>query len=139
VEPLTDQQAPVLRGADTLPPMRSDKQTGTHPIGGSKPNRASRKQTANRFGCLNAFVDCSMAGLSRAELATWLVLYRDERGGSVCISQQNIARRAGASVRHVKKAIANLVSMGLLTVVYQGGLNRGPSRFRVNPLGTRGS
>jgi DNA-binding IscR family transcriptional regulator len=77
--------------------------------------------------------------LSRSEIAVWLVLYRDTRDGTVRTSQENIAKRSGTSVRHVRKAITSLTAAGLVTVVFQGGLNRGPSRFRVNPLRTRRS
>ncbi len=73
-----------------------------------------------------------MAELSRAELITWLILYRDTRNGTAATAQADIARRGGMDVRTVKRAIARLQRRGLLTIVYRGGLNRGPSRYRVN-------
>lgn len=121
----------------------SGETTGTNATSGKatggKANNPKRKAAADRFGILNAFVDCSLAELSRSEIAVWLVLYRDTRDGTARTSQENIAKRSGTSVRHVRKALASLTAAGLLTVVFQGGLNRGPSRFRVNPLGTRRS
>jgi predicted ArsR family transcriptional regulator len=80
-----------------------------------------------------------MSELSRSEIAVWLVLYRDTRNGTVRTSQANIARRAGTSVRGVKDALRNLTAAGLLRVVFQGGLNRGPSRYQVKALGKRTS
>lgn len=91
----------------------------------------AKRNAGDRFGVLNGFVDCSLAGLSRSELATWLVLYRDTRNGTAATSQADIARRAGLSVRAVKTAVRRLKKRGLLTVVFTGGLNRGPSRYRV--------
>jgi hypothetical protein len=103
------------------------------------PDLPKGKATGDRFRILNAFVDGTLAGLSRSEIAVWLILFRDTRDGTVRTSQENLAKRSGTSVRHVRKAIAELTAAGLLTVVFQGGLNRGPSRFRVNPLRTRRS
>jgi len=101
------------------------------------PKRKANKPSADRFGVLNAFVDSSMAGLTKSEIATWLVLYRDTRNGSVAISQANIARRAGVSDRAVRLAISKLVKVGLLQVLSQGGLNRGVSRYRVHGMLTK--
>ena len=134
MEPITDSAAPVLQGADVLPPMQSGKQSTPTPAGNGKAtSKANLKQTANRFAVLNAFADCSLPGLSRAELATWLILYRDTRNGTAATAQSDIARRAGLSVRAVGRAVGKLIKKGLLTVVYRGGLNRGRSRYRVEP------
>jgi hypothetical protein len=104
-----------------------------------KDKQPKQKAASDRFKVLNAFVDCSLSALSRSEIAVWLILYRDTRDGSVRESQANIARRAGTSVRGVNDAITKLTSAGLLTVVFRGGINRGPSRYRVNPLVKRTS
>jgi DNA-binding MarR family transcriptional regulator len=87
---------------------------------------------------LNAFVDISMAGLSRSEIAVWMVLYRDTRDGIAQTSQVAIARRAGVEDRTVRRAINRLTARGLVTVVYHGGLNRGPSKYRVRGAPTNG-
>ncbi|NOY28979.1 MAG: winged helix-turn-helix transcriptional regulator, partial [Planctomycetes bacterium] len=59
---------------------------------------------------------------------------RDTRDGTARTSQTDIARRAGISERAVRLAIRQLEPLGLLTVVYRGGLNRGASRYRIVPL-----
>lgn len=129
----TEDGRPILSGCETLPPM----ETEPVPITKAKPNRegkgkpSAKRKTSDRFGTLNQFVDCSMGGLKRSELATWLVLYRDTRNGTAATAQTDIARRAGLSVRAVKTAVHSLKKRGLLTVIYTGGLNRGPSRYRV--------
>jgi len=153
VEYAADGTPRVKPGLGALPPMKRQP-AAARPVGRGKANATNatgdnatsgkandpkHTTTAGRFGTLNAFVDCSLAELSRSEIAVWMVLYRDTRDGTVRTSQENVARRSGTSVRHVKKAMASLTAAGLLTVVFQGGLNRGPSRFRVNPLGTRRS
>ena len=73
-----------------------------------------------------------MADLSRAELGTWLVLWRDTKGGTVRTSMQDVARRIGATKRAVVDAVAGLTKRGLLTIVYRGGMRRGMNVYRVN-------
>ena len=36
--------------------------------------KPSRRRTGNRFALLNAFVDFTLAGLTRNQIAVWLVL-----------------------------------------------------------------
>jgi hypothetical protein len=84
---------------------------------------------------LNALVDSSMADLSRAELAVWLILYRDtKRDGSARTSVDDLARRAGNDRRNVLRALKRLQDRRMLQVLRQGGLNRGPSSYRVFPF-----
>jgi len=52
-------------------------------------------------------------------------------------SQADMARRAGCDARTVRRALKTLERAGLLTVSYQGGLNRGPSVYRVHPTPSR--
>jgi predicted transcriptional regulator len=84
---------------------------------------------------VNAFLDFSAGGLSRAEALTWLVLWRDTKpAGTAQTSQADLARRIGANSSTVKRAVAALVKAGLLAVVYRGSLHRGPSAYCVRPL-----
>jgi predicted transcriptional regulator len=119
---------PLLTGAATLPPMEA-------PPAADGPAARSNRNAAGRFAVLNEFVDCRLAGLSGAEVACWLVLYRDTRNGTASTSQTDMARRAGCKVRTVQRALQTLVTKGLVVVVYHGGLNRGPSRYRVTASG----
>lgn len=130
----------ILNGCGMLPPldeppMPQNANSGTAPKSKGKP----KQTTGDRFGVLNGFVDCSIAGLSRVELAAWLILYRDTRNGTAATSQADIARRAGCSVRGVQKAIGKLIDKRLLIRIYRGGLNRGLSRYRVVPLANHSS
>ena len=76
-----------------------------------------------------------MSELSRAEIAVWLILYRDSRDGKAKTSQADIARRAGINVRTARRAIERLQRRGLLSIVRRGGLRQGPSTYRAHPLG----
>jgi len=68
-----------------------------------------------------------------------LILYRDTKpDGLATTSQDDIARRAGVSVRTVYTALRRLEHLGLLQVVYQGGLNRGVSVYRLRATGDDG-
>jgi hypothetical protein len=95
---------------------------------------ASRRRSRLRFEILNAFVDTGMAGLCRAELATWLVLYRDTgRDGTARTSLADLARRAGVDRRSVIRALERLRDRRMLRVLHRGGPDRGPSVYRVFP------
>ena len=122
---------PMLDRCDVLPPMEPVEPTRTTDEQ-SKPNRkTNHRKTGRRFAVLNAFVDATAGELSRSELLVWLVLYRDTRDGVVVTSQADVARRTKLANRTVRYAIHRLVSRGLLTLIYRGGLNRGPSKYRV--------
>jgi DNA-binding Lrp family transcriptional regulator len=61
-----------------------------------------------------------------------LILYRDtKRDGTVCTSQADIARRADLSEKSVQRAVKTLEHRRLLRVIWRGGINQGPSRYRV--------
>jgi len=143
---MTNEYAPpILPGCSVLPPLQprpprpirdnTDDTEGN----GERTRKGSAKRTAagQRFKTLNAFVDCSLAELSRAEALTWLVLFRDTRDGTARTSATDIARRIGTSRRAVTDALASLRRRGLLTLLYRGGINRGVSVHRVNSLSNR--
>lgn len=119
--------APILPGCTVLPPMDEPERQPVEPP-------MPKRKAADRFAVLNSFVDVTMGELSRAEIATWLILYRDVRNGTARTSQTDIARRGGMSVRQVGRAIRQLGDMGLLSVARQGGLRQGPSVYRIHPL-----
>jgi hypothetical protein len=96
--------------------------------------REAKGKTGERFALLNRFVDFTLAGLSRAEIALWLILYRDTRDGTARTAYDDLARRAGLNRRNVGRGLRRLERRGLLQVVHRGGLRRGVSRYRVRPL-----
>ena len=129
----TNGRPPGLPGCSVLPPMEPPRpRPASNSKGTEKPKRTAA--TSNRFGELNAFVDCSMAGLSRAEALTWLVLWRDTRNDTVRTSMTDVARRIGASRRAVSDALSKLRKCGLLKLIHQGGLTGGVSVYHVEPL-----
>ncbi|MCB9852650.1 MAG: helix-turn-helix domain-containing protein [Phycisphaerales bacterium] len=125
----------IIEVGAELPPLKSPRRStsrganGRDVPGSSKPKR--RRATADRFATLNAFVDLSLRGLRRPEIAIWLILYRDTRNGTARTGQADIARRAGVSVRTVRRAIGRLDAAGLLRLVKRGGPNVGPSIYEV--------
>lgn len=101
-----------------------------------KPKASARtKANTNRWRLLNEFVDVHMAGLTRAEVAVWMVLYRDSRNGVSKSGMTDISRRAGVSTRHGMRAVRSLMNKGLLLRTYRGGLNRGVSRYVISTDG----
>lgn len=126
------QEPPPLRPSPA--PNGCNSRPARHQGHNGKAKGKPARRKGDRFAVLNAFVDFTLAGLTRNEIATWLVLYRDTRDGTARTSQADIARRAGVSDRTVRNAIRHLASKGLLRVVYRGGIGRGPSRYHVRPL-----
>ncbi|MHB1035745.1 MAG: winged helix-turn-helix transcriptional regulator [Pirellulales bacterium] len=130
---------PPLPGCTVLPPMMppGERRHADHDQGhaSNAKGKPARRKTADRFAVVNAFVDFSMPGLSRAESLTWLTLWRDtKRDGTAKTSVADLARRIGANPSTVKRAVAALTEAGLLAMVYWGSLRRGPSAYRVRPL-----
>ena len=127
----------ILSGCTVMPPMIQK----TVPTTKGKENEHSKRTaaTSNRFHEINSFVDCSMVDLTRAELGTWLVLWRDtKKGGTVRTSSNDIGRRIGVSRRAVTNALAGLRKRGLIRVIHQGGINSGLSVYCVQPLAKLG-
>ncbi len=117
---------PVLHGCDVLPPQT--------PAKAARPKRSS-KSAGGRFGVLNTFVDVTLREVDRTATAVWLVLYRDTKpDGLARTAQSDIARRVGCSVRTAYAALKRLEACGLMTVAFRGGLNRGPSIYRVRAV-----
>ena len=116
----------VLTGCDVLPPLDESP---------PKASNAKPKKAGGRFEVVNTFADFSMAKLSRAEIAVWLLLWRDtKKNGLARTSQADLSRRAGVNERTARQAVSSLADVGLLTVVRRGGLLRGPSSYRVHPF-----
>ncbi len=98
--------------------------------------RKTTKRAARlRFETLNAFVDIDMADLSRGETVVWLILYRDtKRDGTARASLDDLARRGGMNRQTVSRAVGRLARRKMLQVLRRGGLNCGPSTYRVYPF-----
>jgi len=122
---------PILPGCETFAPMEPPKDRGRN----ETRQRGDKGKSSGRFPALNDFVDCTMQELSRAEIAVWLILFRDTKAdGTARTGQADIARRAGASTRTVIAALHKLEGNGLVEVIRRGGINRGPSVYRVHSL-----
>jgi hypothetical protein len=103
---------------------------------GGKPDDKPRLKS-DRFQILNDFVDVQMRDLSDAALRAWLVLYRDTKPNSLAkTGLTDLARRAGFSVRTARRAVKQLVDLGLAKPVLRGHKGSGPSVYRVVGTGT---
>jgi hypothetical protein len=120
----------IIPGCAVLPPLDPSP---APPLKGMFYGR--RQVVRGRFAVLNAFADFTLRGLSRADIAVWLLLWRDTKpNGLARTAQADLARRAGCDVSTVKRAVRRLVRSGLLDVTYRGRLGRGPSAYVVQPL-----
>jgi predicted DNA-binding transcriptional regulator len=130
---------PILPGCSVLPPMeprrpRPIRHDATEPDGTQRKGSAKRTGAGQRFKVVNTFVDFTLRTLRRNEIAVWLILWRDTRDGISRTSQTDIARRAGITKRTVIRVVGRLERKGLLRIVRRGGMNSGPSTYRVQPL-----
>jgi hypothetical protein len=120
----------VLRAEEPTPPSP----LLAKPTLSRKPKQRARSE---RFAVLNAFVDYGIATakLTAAEIAVWLVLFRDTKpSGTARTGQADIARRTGLDVRTVRRAVATLTTKGMIQVVRRGRLNGGPSTYCVQSI-----
>ena len=126
-----------LPGVRVLPPMPEAPGEGSPRTPRSSGRRKSRAggtpANRGRFASINAFVDSIAAHLTRSQALAWLTLWRDTdaRTGLARTATADVARRIGSSRRAVGDAIRHLIAMGLLVRVRRGGLNLGPSVYRV--------
>ncbi len=97
-------------------------------------NEKAKAKTGERFAILNACIDFALANLTRAEIAVWLILFRDTRDGTARTSYDDLARRAGLDRRNVGRALRRLEAKGLVEVVRRGGIRQGASHYRVHGL-----
>ena len=135
----TSTQPPILEACDVLPLMHQGDTNGTShqpkPDAAKAKGKTAHRRTGDRFAVVNTFADFTMAGLTRAEIAVWLLLWRDTKpDGLARTSQVDLARRAGVNVRTVKRATVGLHRRGLLVLVHRGSLRQGPSTYRLRPL-----
>jgi hypothetical protein len=72
----TYNKPPILEGCAVLPPLhRGNGAPSRHQSDTSKAKgKTSRRNTADRFAVLSTFVDFTLAGLTRYEIAVSLVL-----------------------------------------------------------------
>lgn len=126
-----------LQGCEVLPPMPAIKEAVVEEsVAEVRPDdrQAKDQGQGGRFAMLNTFVDSILSTIPKTDALVWLVLFRDTYGDTAKSAQAYIADRAGVCKRTVYTAIKRLKRAGFLEVVYQGGLNRGLSVYRLLPL-----
>jgi hypothetical protein len=95
----------------------------------------SKRRSSLRFETLNAFVDTGARHLSPSGQAVWLVLFRDtKQNGLARTAVDDIAERTGLGRRTVLRSLKALASKRMLQTMRRGGLNRGPSSYRIFPF-----
>jgi len=129
-----DQKLGELHKKNAEPPDEPQKESKGKSGEPPKAAKADRADRADRFKMFNTFCDSAgiIHGLTAHDMVVWMILWRDtQKDGTACSAQAYIAKRCGCSSREVKRAIKRLKQCGLLSVIYQGGQNRGLSRYRV--------
>ena len=97
-------------------------------------DKIKKRESRNRFGILNAFVDIGLAKLPRSEFVVWVILFRDTKAdGTARASLDDLARRGGMDRQTASRAVGGLSRRKMFRVVKRGGLNRGPSVYQIFP------
>src|SRR4051794_23032019 len=111
----------ILKVGEEPPALHPDPSRPT-PGKADKADKADKAKgkARERFAVLNTFVDFALADLTRAEIAVWLILYRDTRDGTARTGYDDLARRAGLNRRNVGRALRRLEKLGLVKVVHRG-------------------
>jgi len=128
----------ILAVGEEPPPMNPAPAPERRPAAGDRGKAKGKSGTGERFKVINTFADFTLAQLGRAEIAVWLLLWRDTRDGTARTAYDDLARRAGCDRRSIGRAIRRLEKLGLVQVVHRGGFGRGPSRYRVRALAKDG-
>ena len=98
------------------------------------PKKQPRTKTwlHTRMECLNAFIDKSMP-LKDGEYRVWMTIFREvKQNGLATIAHIQIAERVGKERETVVRITRQLEKAGWITLVKQGGLNRGSNTYRVH-------
>ena len=127
---------PAMVTPQTPPPATSAKPVSEGRRNGSR--RSTSKVSGQRFKMLNDFVDITMQQLTPRQTAVWLRLFRDSRNGTATSEQGYIALRCGLRRPTVSTTIRELEVLGLVVIIYRGGINRGFSRYRVCAVSSTG-
>src|SRR6516165_9710356 len=87
--------------------------------------------SAGRFAVLNAFADVTLATLDRAEIAVWLLLWRDTKpNGLARTSQAALPRREGVTPEPAGRAPFAGNKAGLVPVFPGGDFRAGGPAYR---------
>lgn len=124
--------APKRAGPTAIAPAASPD-----PIAKPQPRRrrgrpAHTPQHPDRFRVLNDFVDGQMRDFSDRAAKAWFVLYRDTKpDGLARTGLSDMATRMGCSVSTAKRAVRELMTRRLVTLLQKGAPGRGPNVYRV--------
>jgi hypothetical protein len=140
----TNNDGRIIPVGEELPPLETERSPAKRSRRQKEPSGAQtkgtpprRRRTRQRFCEINTFCDETLARLQRAEVALWLLLWRDTRpDGRARVGQADLARRAGCTERSVRRALVVLERLGLVKTVYQGGWPKRVSIYRVQSVTT---
>lgn len=92
---------------------------------GQQKKNTARRWSLERFKVLNGLVDLGLRGLTRSELAIWLIVYRNTRpNGLARVSLSELAHRGGMSRRQATRALGALVDRGVVHVIRRGVIGK---------------
>jgi len=97
--------------------------------------KTTKRRSRMRFEMFNAFVDRGMRLLTPTEANVWIVLFRVTRSDDTAkAAVEDIAARSGLNRKTVIRALKRLRELRMLRLLRRGGVERGPSVYRVFPF-----
>jgi hypothetical protein len=119
--------AKPLAGCEVIRPPP----TAATPSARGTPGKKKPNAVVEKIAAANVFLDRSAQTLPPAAALVWLLLWRDERGGTARTAVSDLARRSGLSARTVKRALAALRRGGFAVPVHRGTPGTGPAVYRL--------
>jgi DNA-binding transcriptional ArsR family regulator len=101
------------------------------PLPQPRPAKKKRSPVVVKLVAMNRFLDTTARSLHPSAALVWLMLLRDERGGTARTAVTDLAKRCGLSPRTVKRRLAELKTCGLLKVVEPGTPETGPTTYKL--------
>lgn len=126
---------PPWENAKPLPGCEVIRPTVPEPIQAQPSRKKKRNAVVTKLAAANRFLDSSARLLSPASVLVWMLLWRDERGGTVRTAVSDLARRSGLSARTVKRALRVLREGGFVATDHRGTPTTGPTVYRLQPNG----
>ncbi len=104
----------------------------------ARPPPKTPGSVAKKLATVNRFLDRSARRLPPPAVVVWVLLWRDERGGTARTAVSDLAARSGLSPRTVKRQLRLLRDRGLIESDHRGTPTTGPTVYRLRAVGSGG-
>lgn len=100
-------------------------------------DKGKKRKAGERFATLNAFTDATMRTLTPAQIAVWVILFRNERNGTTSRSVRQIATDGGLSLSGAHQSLASLIEAGLVEILQRARHRDEATTYRIHATPNR--